>query len=764
MDTLKLMKALSNEVNLQILSILKSGSFNPRELAKILQRDETDVSRRLRTLEKLGLVEGRWVRVRGKNVRIYSLKVGEVKISFEPGQVVVHTSKDRNYEVHLLDDKLPKLETFVGREEEIKELTSTEKSVVIIYGIAGIGKTALAAKVFGDAFWYQMSEVDSFDYLIWQVGLFLNTLGYSPLLEYLRGGRREERDIFELTLDGLEKTGAKIVFDDVHKCLDEQIFRLFSFLASRVRKAKVVLISRERPNLGISDNILYFHLKGLNLKDAYKLLKAKGTTFELSEFARIYHITKGHPLALNLFAEAYQKGRTIKADNFFDFLFNEVYHHLSSDERHILQIISLFDEPLEYEALKALYEKKNVFVVLYSLTNKGVIEKRGDTYFLHDLLRGFVKKVREISEKEYYSKYIGYLLKKQTVKDFLVAFRYAIKLGDEEKIKYLIELRLRRFKLVIQDFPDTYMKSLVQIKENPYAKKELGHVYFHKGFLDKALKLWLEVKDNVDGIHRADTISSLVDVYIELNNPEEAGKYLKELESIAEKSSDLEIKFWYYVELTKFCFYMEKPEDALRSAFEELKIVRKMELYPEIESAVLLHVGDIYIEMEKEEEALKYYLQALNIAEAYSLAFMENLTKMELTKIYFLLKDYERAIKYGKEAAEYFIRVRNYRRATDVLSYRCITYIALRKIDEAEKDAEEMIRIAQSTDYPLGWAGYIFIGVAKMLKGEDGREYIEEGRKHLEKYPWLYDAVLQELGRVFDTSLLDKPGAAPQAN
>jgi tetratricopeptide (TPR) repeat protein len=209
---------------------------------------------------------------------------------------------------------------------------------------------------------------------------------------------------------------------------------------------------------------------------------------------------------------------------------------------------------------------------------------------------------------------------------------------------------------------------------------------------------------------------------------------------------------------------MEKPEDALRSAFEELKIVRKMELYPEIESAVLLHVGDIYIEMEKEEEALKYYLQALNIAEAYSLAFMENLTKMELTKIYFLLKDYERAVKYGKEAAEYFIRVRNYRRATDVLSYRCITYIALRKIDEAEKDAEEMIRIAQSTDYPLGWAGYIFIGVAKILKGEDGREYIEEGRKHLEKYPRLYDAVLQELGRVFDTSLLDKQGAAPQAN
>lgn len=40
-----LMKVLSNETNLQISSILKSGSSNPRELARIFQKDETDISR-----------------------------------------------------------------------------------------------------------------------------------------------------------------------------------------------------------------------------------------------------------------------------------------------------------------------------------------------------------------------------------------------------------------------------------------------------------------------------------------------------------------------------------------------------------------------------------------------------------------------------------------------------------------------------------------------------------------------------------------------
>jgi predicted transcriptional regulator len=59
MEAPRLLKVLSSEVNLQILSILRSGSFNPRELARILQRDESDVSRRLKALERVGLIEGR---------------------------------------------------------------------------------------------------------------------------------------------------------------------------------------------------------------------------------------------------------------------------------------------------------------------------------------------------------------------------------------------------------------------------------------------------------------------------------------------------------------------------------------------------------------------------------------------------------------------------------------------------------------------------------------------------------------------------------
>ena len=272
----------------------------------------------------------------------------------------------------------------------------------------------------------------------------------------------------------------------------------------------------------------------------------------------------------------------------------------------------------------------------------------------------------------------------------------------------------------------------------------------NKGFFEKSLELWLEVKEEVEGIHATDVISSLVDVYVELNEFEKAEKYLKELKSIVERTNDVEIKFWYYVELTKFYHYTEKPENALKSALKELEVLKKMEPYPELESLVLLHVGDVYAGMEKSKNAIRYYLQALEIASAYNLSFMEHLSCMELTKAYYNMGDYKTAVEYANRAVNYFLRVRNYRRAVDTLSYRCLSFIGLKNLDKAEEDAEEMIKIGQSTNYPLALAGYIFLGAVKNLRGENGEEYLKLGEEKMKEYPWLCEAVLEELGRVYN--------------
>ncbi|AEC52550.1 hypothetical protein PNA2_1635 [Pyrococcus sp. NA2] len=41
----------------------------------------------------------------------------------------------------------------------------------------------------------------------------------------------------------------------------------------------------------------------------------------------------------------------------------------------------------------------------------------------------------------------------------------------------------------------------------------------------------------------------------------------------------------------------------------------------------------------------------------------------------------------------------------------------------------------------------------KFLRGEDWEEDYKIGVSHLKKYPWLYDAVIEELSKVFDVSV-----------
>ncbi len=748
MKASRLLKMLSNEVNLQILSVLRAGSFNPRELARILHRNETDVSRRLKALERMGIIEGRWVRVGGKNVRMYSLKVEGVNISFRPGGVFIKTSERQEYSLPLSGERAPEIGDFFGRKGEIELLRSSREKVIAVYGIAGIGKTSLAVKAFPDAFWYQAEETEGFDYFVWQLGIHLNALGFPHLLEYLRAGGREERDEFELALRGIEETGATIVIDDLHRCGDEKMGRFLTFLVEGLKNGKVVLLSRERPSIG-TENVLYIRLEGLDVKSAYRLFKARGGRDDPKEFAGVYRLTRGHPLAIVLFAQASSSG-VDASGNFFDFLMSEVYGRLTEKERLLLQILSLFEEPLEYEAIKAIFPGRNVFAPLYALVRKGLVERRGELYFTHDLIRGFVERVRDVESEEYYGTYIDYLLRKGSARDFLRAFKYAVLLGDEERIKALIEERLRKFKRVVQDFQGAYLSLLSKAPQTPQVRSEMGRVYFQRGFFEKALGIWLDVEGKLDGIFRADVLTSIADVYLELNDFEKAEEYLEKLREAIEENPDPEIELWYYVIKTKLHYYRGEVKEGLESAFKELNVAKRLGYYPELEAMVYLHIGDIYSEMERPEEAIRYYLLALQVAKAYSLSFLEHICYMELTKVYFHLGEYEKAVEEGGRAIDYFTHIRNYRRAVDTLSYHFLALIGLGELEKAEEDAKEMLRMAQGSNYPLAWAGYIFLATIEKMRGGNWEEYLHLGKERLRGYPWLYEAVLEETARVVD--------------
>ena len=77
------LKLMSNKMNLKILALLRNEPAYPRLLARILGKDETYISKKLRILEGAGIVKGEWRRVKGKNVRLYSLNTDRIEIIFD---------------------------------------------------------------------------------------------------------------------------------------------------------------------------------------------------------------------------------------------------------------------------------------------------------------------------------------------------------------------------------------------------------------------------------------------------------------------------------------------------------------------------------------------------------------------------------------------------------------------------------------------------------------------------------------------------------
>ena len=209
------------------------------------------------------------------------------------------------------------------------------------------------------------------------------------------------------------------------------------------------------------------------------------------------------------------------------------------------------------------------------------------------------------------------------------------------------------------------------------------------------------------------------------------------------------------MEKTKYEFYRGNLREALESAFKELRIVKELGDIEE-EPLVMLHIGDIYSEMGDAENAVRYYKSALELSRTYGIRFLEHTSYMELAKAYYGLGEYGKSMEYATRAADYFMRIRNYRRAVDAMAYRCVSYIGRGELKEAEKDAKELIKIAHSTDYPLAWAGYIFLGTIYEFRGENGSEYFEIARKHLEDNEWLYRAVLEEVGKIKSTGRADR--------
>jgi len=393
--------SLLDETNLKLLLMLRTSPLCTRELAKRLGMAEPHVSQRIRALVGTGLVrdEG-WVRLGGRNLKLYSLKVRSLKLDFQPERLALTLesalpkgSITLSYPTMRMDP--PKfLFKFIGRTEQ-KRILNHAKSAVV-WGIAGIGKTTLVAswsaqlrKNGTKVFWHTIKTGDSLALVCTKLAQLVSGSKRTELLKAIESFSTQQEEIIFKAVDSLKEFKGVFVFDDYQNCADQNLRKLVrELLASG---SKLIVCSRTRPEELVSLNqVSVIELDAFNKKEVFEFLRSRLPEYkDLSALLSACSPLKGHPLALEVFCNGVRHKAVSRARSLEEF-FEEVLDSLSSDEKLVLSCVSLFRRGVEVDAIKHTLPRMTsepLRKVLRSLEKKGFVKRMEDGFVVHELLK-----------------------------------------------------------------------------------------------------------------------------------------------------------------------------------------------------------------------------------------------------------------------------------------------------------------------------------------------------------------------------------------
>jgi len=294
----------------------------------------------------------------------------------------------------------PAVREFVGRQDELRQLTSALSSpdgpAVVIRGIAGMGKSTLAARAIAEmpgdrsVFWYRFRGWDN-----------LRRLG-KALVGFLEEGEGEEvvrerveddagpGSLLGAAIPGLRRMAPVLVFDDAHLAPPDARSFLSVLIEAKSSLAGVgvVILSREALPLydarqtKVSGTVLELNLGGLSPEESALLL---GDGISPEKAASAYAWTDGHPL----FLELYKFGGMEEGGKARDeFLANEIYARLSGEQKEVMEMLCVHRRPVP---ASAVLPHGADHAIIQSLEGAGlVIGTAGGLVEVHDILRDFV--------------------------------------------------------------------------------------------------------------------------------------------------------------------------------------------------------------------------------------------------------------------------------------------------------------------------------------------------------------------------------------
>ncbi|MGA1819447.1 MAG: hypothetical protein ACMUHU_00405 [Thermoplasmatota archaeon] len=285
---------------------------------------------------------------------------------------------------------------FFGREEElsfIEDYLRSRSGVLIIWGLAGMGKTSLVLKGMSESTqktgyircepWTDRVELaNEISWVLSQMGfeedameLLKDDVSPGQLARRIRSVASSAKGL-TLIIDDLQKTGGGL---DVYM---EGLCKT----SMEVPGLKVIILTRERPSFldpryEVQGSVRTLELKGLDLKSVALMIKETGKG---GDIGAVWDMTKGHPLHIELITSAMgAAGRT----RFGEFLDQEVLAPLPPQQKNVLKLAALAGVPV-HRSLVGRTSSEDIDI----LERKGLLrEIRGGLLFIHDIISDHLK-------------------------------------------------------------------------------------------------------------------------------------------------------------------------------------------------------------------------------------------------------------------------------------------------------------------------------------------------------------------------------------
>lgn len=335
----------------------------------------------------------------------------------------------------------PKPVHFFGRRKELTILKGwidrVHPKIIVVKGIAGIGKTTLIAKIVSEyktkknVFWYRFNDWSTLKNMLMRLSDFFYLMGKNQLKTYIKEGMDVEK-ILPVLKKQLKDIDCLLVFDDFHKAKDAITGFLSSLvdILEGVDNVRLIVMGRWIPSFYgrkeviVKKTVTEMQLQGLDENAGKELLKSRNIKTNIK---KLYQLTGGHPLCLELVDET-----GVAAPNIARYIQEEIFSKLSEKEKNALSIASVFRYPFKENAF-FIADDEIGYDTIDRLIDKSLLQVSGGVYDIHDLIRAlFYFRLTPKTRTGLHIRVADYYLNEKNAPSYVEAVYHLLKAGDKE--------------------------------------------------------------------------------------------------------------------------------------------------------------------------------------------------------------------------------------------------------------------------------------------------------------------------------------------